>query len=477
MKTALLRPVLLLIGLNMVIKPLWIIGIDRQVQLLEGPEVYGRFFALFQLSLMFHVILDAGIQTFLSQQKGKNTALSSSFIYRLGITKIILSFIYFVFSIALTFSLGLLYEISWMVKLLFIQILHSTILFCRTYFAAELRFGLDRLFSVLDKLLGLGIMGVALLVIQDINAIDTMLNAQLVGLGLSVFLALSILLTRQRGLDQGSLKPSITYYTLFRRALPFTVMVLFMTLYQRADGVMIAILHKEASFQNGLYAMSFRLYDALNVIPFLATSLLLPTLAKRGVDSIQGLSISREILRFALTLSLMLFPLIFWANGDLFTLFYGTQGPIALGVFKVMMTCFMVTAPLAVLGTILTALDKVWTVGFIAISGCVLNVLSNMYFIPSFGALGASWTTLATALFITIMYLWHLRSIVSRLFSWKVAMQYAVLGLTLMMSFTLIHHFLVISFLSKVFVYLILASAVILSTKWLQISILPTTRN
>ena len=36
-------------------------------------------------------------------------------------------------------------------------------------------------------------MGVALLVIRDINAIDTMLNAQLVGLGLSVLLALSIL--------------------------------------------------------------------------------------------------------------------------------------------------------------------------------------------------------------------------------------------------------------------------------------------
>ena len=43
MKTALLRPVLLLIGLNVMIKPLWIVGIDRQVQLLEGPEIYGRF--------------------------------------------------------------------------------------------------------------------------------------------------------------------------------------------------------------------------------------------------------------------------------------------------------------------------------------------------------------------------------------------------------------------------------------------------
>ena len=55
-------------------------------------------------------------------------------------------------------------------------------------------------------------------------------------------------------------------------------MVLFMTLYQHADGVMIAMLHKEASFQNGLYAMSFRLYDALNVVPFLAASLLLQRL-------------------------------------------------------------------------------------------------------------------------------------------------------------------------------------------------------
>ena len=45
-------------------------------------------------------------------------------------------------------------------------------------------------------------MGVALLVIRDINAIDTMLNAQLIGLGISVVLALSFLYTRQRQLDK-----------------------------------------------------------------------------------------------------------------------------------------------------------------------------------------------------------------------------------------------------------------------------------
>ena len=100
---------------------------------------------------MFHVILDVGIQTFLSQQKRENTALSSDFIYRLGITKIVLSFIYFGLSMALAFVLGLLYKPDWMTKLPVIQILHSAILFCRTYFAAELRYSLDRLFSILIK--------------------------------------------------------------------------------------------------------------------------------------------------------------------------------------------------------------------------------------------------------------------------------------------------------------------------------------
>ena len=108
MKTALLRPVLFLIGLNVIIKPIWIVGIDRQVQLLEGPEVYGQYFALFQLSIMFHVLLDAGIQTFLSQRKGQLVDLPKGFIARLGILKIGLSFIYFGISLVAAFILGLL---------------------------------------------------------------------------------------------------------------------------------------------------------------------------------------------------------------------------------------------------------------------------------------------------------------------------------------------------------------------------------
>ena len=106
--------------------------------------------------------------------------------------------------------LGLLSHPQWLLKLLLIQILHSGILFCRTYFTADLRFGLDRVFSVLDKLISLGIMVFALTQLENLDAIDTMLNAQILGLGLSILFALGILVASQKK-SRRSLQPQSLY--------------------------------------------------------------------------------------------------------------------------------------------------------------------------------------------------------------------------------------------------------------------------
>ena len=159
-----------------------VVGIDRQVQLLEGPSLV--IFCAVPIKLNVSCHPRCRIQTFLSQQKGKYGP-EFRFYLSAWYNKIILSFIYFGLSMALAFVLGLLYKPDWMTKLLVIQILHSAILFCGL-FAAELRYSLDRLFSILDKALSLGIMGVALLIIRDVSAIDTMLNAQLIGLELAL---------------------------------------------------------------------------------------------------------------------------------------------------------------------------------------------------------------------------------------------------------------------------------------------------
>jgi len=58
----------LLIILNVIVKPVWIFGIDRQVQNVVGTEVYGIYFSLFNLSVVFSFLLDWGLTTFFNRQ-------------------------------------------------------------------------------------------------------------------------------------------------------------------------------------------------------------------------------------------------------------------------------------------------------------------------------------------------------------------------------------------------------------------------
>jgi len=48
----------LLLLLNLLIKPFWILGIDRAVQNAVSPAEYGLFYALFNFSFLFIIHLD-----------------------------------------------------------------------------------------------------------------------------------------------------------------------------------------------------------------------------------------------------------------------------------------------------------------------------------------------------------------------------------------------------------------------------------
>lgn len=55
------RNLLFLIFVNLLIKPLWIFGIDRSVQNAVGSESYGVYFIITNLSLLTQILLDLGI--------------------------------------------------------------------------------------------------------------------------------------------------------------------------------------------------------------------------------------------------------------------------------------------------------------------------------------------------------------------------------------------------------------------------------
>ena len=64
-----------LLALNFLIKPFWILGIDRSVQNIVGSENYGFYFAVFNFSLLFNIILDLGISNFNNRNIAQNKHL------------------------------------------------------------------------------------------------------------------------------------------------------------------------------------------------------------------------------------------------------------------------------------------------------------------------------------------------------------------------------------------------------------------
>ena len=56
--------------LNILIKPLALFGIDAVVQNRVGPNDYGTYFSLLNLSILFNIVLDIGINNYTTKKSG-----------------------------------------------------------------------------------------------------------------------------------------------------------------------------------------------------------------------------------------------------------------------------------------------------------------------------------------------------------------------------------------------------------------------
>ena len=94
---------ILLLSLNLLVKPFWILGIDRTVQNIVGSENYGFYFAIFNFSFLFNILLDLGITNFNNRNIAQNNHLLNKYFSSIVILKLILGlvFIFIAFAVAL----------------------------------------------------------------------------------------------------------------------------------------------------------------------------------------------------------------------------------------------------------------------------------------------------------------------------------------------------------------------------------------
>src|ERR1043165_362000 len=145
---------LFLFAANLLVKPFWIFGIDRVVQNQVGAEVYGTYFAVFNYSFLFSIILDFGINNFNNRAISRSNKRAGDYLLNLLLIKTVLGLFYFALTLFSAVSAG--YSTVQMRMLLFLginQVLLSAILYFRSNIAALHLFRTDSVISVLDRLL------------------------------------------------------------------------------------------------------------------------------------------------------------------------------------------------------------------------------------------------------------------------------------------------------------------------------------
>ncbi|MBU0695441.1 MAG: hypothetical protein KKE39_02790 [Bacteroidetes bacterium] len=99
------QKVFFLIAVNLLIKPLWIFGVERVIQIKTGFDAYGLYFTLFNFTYLFSLLSDMGINNYnikLLAHKHTQSIKSTNLLE----IKLLLSIIYLISVLSIAFVLG-----------------------------------------------------------------------------------------------------------------------------------------------------------------------------------------------------------------------------------------------------------------------------------------------------------------------------------------------------------------------------------
>lgn len=386
-----------LLFLNLLIKPFWLLGIDRSVQNVTGAEVYGDYFALFNFSFLFNIFLDLGITNFNNRNIAQNRHLLSKHLSGIIMIRIMLAGLYLAISMISALIIGYSeVQIKMLLVLMLNQILISFILYLRSNLAGLHLFKTDSVISVLDRTVMIAICAWLLWGRADGAPfeIEWFIWAQTAAYVFTVFITL-ILLTRKTDFLTLNWNPLFAMMIL-KKSYPFAILILLMTFYNRVDSVMLERMLDDGPEQAGIYAQAFRLLDASNMIAYLFAGLLLPIFShmlKHKEDIRNMLKLSFTLIAVpAITVVMMSW---FYAE-EIMDLLYEGHVESSVPVFSLLMTGFFAVSTTYIFGTLLTANGNLKQLNRMAAAGMLLNILLNLFLIPQFKATGAAVASVIT---------------------------------------------------------------------------------
>lgn len=382
--------------LNLLIKPIWILIIDRAVQDALPLDVYGNYAALFNFSLLFFIVLDLGLNSYNTTQVSRDETRIADLTGNIIGLKIVLSFVYLILASGVGLILGYTStEFGLLAFLFLLQIITSMNQYFRSIVNALQKFKWDGVFMVLDRVLIVALC--TFLLWGGIEGweltIERFIYAQLAG----VLLVLGALIVFLRSYwSQVHISFHIQKLVpILKKSWPFALLISLMGLFNYFDSVMIKSIRGDA--EAGVYAMGYRLYYALMMFAQIFSGVLLAFFSKNIAEKTMVNKVGSYTIKLLMLVGLSAAFVCMAYRVELIELLYPNKASLeASDALSILMFGFLGSALVLVYGTLLTAALELRTLNIAGFVTLCVNVVLNLYLIPQYGAVGAAVATLVS---------------------------------------------------------------------------------
>lgn len=378
--------------------------LENIVQDKIGHNQYGLFAALNALSFLFIVLLDIGINQYLTKKFASEDEKSPEHLSVYFSFKLVLAIVYPIFMVVVGYLLG--YRGMEIPLLLIISLTYSAyqlLMYIRAKYQASQFFALDSFASISDKTLL--ILFTSILLVTGIsiqNYTIARFAAMVVALFIVAIPAIGIYSAKSFNFkwNHGA------WLSILKQTYPFAFITILFSLHDKIDQVMIErMLGEHAS---GLYAAAYRWLDAFMMFLWIVLPMFFARFAFfKGKP--QELS---KVLSMAQVVSGV--PMIFvscfvWFHGQQLFFLLGNSSVSEISemtlCLQILFGAAFIHALFACLGTLLSATGGEVFMNKILVVSILINVVLNVVLLPRMGVPGAALATVVSNLIVSVSYL------------------------------------------------------------------------
>lgn len=389
---------------NALVKPLWFVFITYVCIRFMGLEQYGVLTAALALMSICDGSLNLGTSVYTVREVARQPDQSETYFSNLLVARLVLSMVAVATGLGIRWLLGT----GAMDVVLFAGtyvFFRNLLEYCRALFQSHELFHVEAASTVVEKLLVVAGGSWALLIQPD--AASGLLGMS-AGMGLA-FGGTLFWTTRNVAAVRFSLISKDFYRKALPHALPLGLSSLFVLLYYRTDSIMLEVM--EGQLVTGQYGLAFRITEAMILLPYIATVVLLPRLSALFESDMSAFSRLFRRGMWGMSAAAVLASAVVWLLSPwIIALLDGSpQAEPAVGLLRILLLSFVLNC-INQIGTVhLTATHQQNRLAVVLAVAAAANIVLNLILIPEWSAAGAAWATMATQILILVGFLPALR--------------------------------------------------------------------